>query len=428
MPDLTATLLPDIQSHRLPGFDLGDDFIYPRYEGQSILNIPASLCHWLDAPPIGVNAPLRPEILLFPQGKIERVVLILLDALALHRFQEWVADGLAPVWKQLTNNGLLAPLTSITPSTTSAATTTLWTGVSPATHGIVGYEVWLKQYGVVANMILHSPITFRGHVGDLAKAGFDPEEYLTTPTLGTHLQAHGVSAHAFMHRGIARSGLSRMHMNAVDIHTFNTPADLWISVRQLLEAKPRRRLYTWVYWGAVDGLSHHYQPDDERTAAEFSQFSAAFEKYFLNRLPAAERKRTLVILTADHGQIYTPDQPKYLLTRHPKLDDMLHIRPTGENRLMFLYPKAGQLSAVRAYIEATWPGDFACFTPEEALQSELFGPGPHHRDLRNRMGDLIVAARGAAYLWWGGEENPLRGRHGGLHPQEMLVPFLGAQL
>jgi predicted AlkP superfamily pyrophosphatase or phosphodiesterase len=219
-----------------------------------------------------------------------------------------------------------------------------------------------------------------------------------------------------------------MHMNDVDVHAFSTPADLWISVRQLLEEKPRQRLYAWVYWGAVDGLSHHHQPDDERTAAEFSQFSAAFEEYFLNRLSAAGRKNTLVILTADHGQIYTPDQQKYLLTRHPELDDMLHICPTGENRLMFLYPKAGKLDAVRAYIEETWPGDFACFTPDQALQSELFGPGPHHPDLRNRIGDLIVAARGEAYLWWGGEENPLRGRHGGLHPQEMLVPFLAAQL
>ena len=36
MPDLTPDLLPTIKSYRLPGFDLGDEFTYPNYNGRSI--------------------------------------------------------------------------------------------------------------------------------------------------------------------------------------------------------------------------------------------------------------------------------------------------------------------------------------------------------------------------------------------------------
>ena len=86
---------------------------------------------------------------------------MLVDALSLHRLQRWMSDGTAPVWSRLAEQGKLAALTSITPSTTSAALTSLWTGRSPAEHGVVGYELWLKEYGVVSNMILHSPISFR---------------------------------------------------------------------------------------------------------------------------------------------------------------------------------------------------------------------------------------------------------------------------
>ncbi|RME06682.1 MAG: PglZ domain-containing protein [Anaerolineae bacterium] len=404
-----------------------DDLVLPAYRGGSILNILASICRWLNLPPLA-GEPLTPEVDGFPAGEMRRVMLVLMDALALHRFQQWLGDGLAPVWRSLQKQGFLAPLTSIIPSTTSAATTTLWTGVSAAVHGIAGYELWLKEYGIVSNMIFHAPMAYKGVTDDLSRAGFEAENFVPAPTLGPHLLAHGVTPYAFIHRSIARSGLSRMQMKDVKVHSFLTPADLWISLRHLLEARPEERQYIWVYWGAVDGLSHHHSPDNERTAAEFDQFSRAMENFFLKQLSPTARQGTLLVLTADHGQIYTPNAPRYNLQNHPELEAMLHIRPTGENRLIYLHIRPGKVQAVRDYFAHAWPGDFTLLTSEEALAQGLFGPGEPHADLGNRLGDLIAIARGKAYLWWGGEKNPLRGRHGGLHPHEMLVPFLVAPL
>lgn len=422
--DLLLRNLGTSSSTRLSGSDL----VLPAYKGQSILNIPATICHWLNVPPLEGER-LRPEIAQLPVEEIRHLVLVLMDALSLHRLQAWLADGLAPVWARLqSEGGLLAPLTSIVPSTTSAATTTLWTGVSAATHGIAGYELWLKEYGIVSNMIFHSPMAYKGATDDLVRAGFEAESYLRVPTLGPHLSAHGVTPYAFLHRSIARSGLSRMQMQEVKTRSFLTPADLWISLRQLLEARSDERLYAWVYWGAVDGLSHHHNPDNERPAAEFDQFSRAMEHFFLRPLSPAARRNTLLVLTADHGQVVTPDIPHYNLENHPDLLDMLHIRPTGENRLIYLHIRPGKVQAVRDYFAHAWPDDFTLLTPEEALAEGLFGPGEPHPDLGNRLGDLIAIARREAYLWWGGEKNPLRGRHGGLHPHEMLVPFLVAPL
>ena len=120
--DLTSELLPHLHTLRLPGLDLGEGFLLPDYQGGSILNLPASLCHWLGAPGLGSAVPLRQE-LLNPFGEVRRVILVLVDALALHRLQRWMADGSAPVWDTLADGGLLAPLTSLVPSTTSAALT-----------------------------------------------------------------------------------------------------------------------------------------------------------------------------------------------------------------------------------------------------------------------------------------------------------------
>jgi hypothetical protein len=58
----------------------------------------------------------------------------------------------------------------------------------------------------------------------------------------------------------------------------------------------------------------------------------------------------------------------------------------------------------------------------------LFGPGEAHPRLYERLGDLILIPHRNAYLWWADKENILLGRHGGLHPDEMLVPFLAVRL
>jgi predicted AlkP superfamily pyrophosphatase or phosphodiesterase len=421
--------LARLRQHRLPGLDLGDDFQYPVYNGHSILNLPGSVCRLMGLPDFGAP-PLGDDILepLKVNGDYQRVILILMDALALHRLQRWMAEGRLPTWERLAQSGLLAPLTSITPSTTSAALTSLWTGRPAVEHGILGYEMWLKEYGIIANTILHSPATFHDGVGSLAYSGFDPQTFMPLPTLGSHLAAHGVKAHAFQHYSIIRSGLSKMFFNKVETHSFFSAADLWVSLRQMLEARPGERLYTWVYWSELDTFSHRYGPDDERAQAEFIQFTQAMEQNFLAKLSPALRKGTLLTLSADHGAIETPPDPYYDLRNHPALTRRLHMAPTGEHRLSYLYVRPGQMEAVREYVERTWPNQFAIVDPLYAASAGLFGPGAQHARLAERVGDLLLIARGNAYWWWSEKENQMHGRHGGLHPEEMLVPFLAAPL
>jgi hypothetical protein len=433
MPDLVAELLPRLRENHLDGLLLASesetrhDIIYPDYTGQSILNIPTSICHLLGVPGLGAG-PLNREIL-NPLGEgINRIVFILMDALALHRLQGWMEAGITPIWKELSKDGLLAPLTSISPSTTSAALTSLWTGSCAAEHGILGYEMWLKEYGIVANTILHAPISFENDSGSLAKAGFKPENFMPLPTLGPHLAKHGVKSYALQHKSIARSCLSQMFFDDVEVRAFNTAADLWVNLRHLLDQHPAERMYTWVYWGGVDHFGHFYGPDDERTAGEFAMFSVAFEQFFLNSYKAINLKDTLLILCADHGQIATSKNPQFELRNHPDLVRRFHILPSGENRLAYLFVRPGQAEAVHQYVEDTWPNQFSLLDTTHAVEAGFFGPGELHPRLYDRLGEYIVVAHGNAYLWWADKNNFLIGRHGGLHPEEMLVPFLAVRL
>jgi hypothetical protein len=427
MPDLTTQLLSELRLQRLPGLNLGGEYVYPDYEGRSLVNVPASICRWMGAPTIGA-APLAAQLTENLKEQYQNVILILMDALSLTRFTKLVGNGKLPVWEKLAERGILAPLTSITPSTTAAALTSLWTGSGAIEHGIVGYEMWMKEYGMVINSILQAPMSFQGAAGSLEKAGFDPETFIQPILLGNHLSAHGVDLYGFQHHSIARSGLSRMLLQRVIVNPFRSQSDLWTNLRNVLETRQNERKYIWVYWGEVDYMSHNYGPDDERTVNELVNFSNQLKSLFLDRLDQAVRGKTLLVLMADHGQIKTDPDPHYDLSNHPGLTRRLHIMPTGENRLAFLYLRPGQGEAAREYIERTWPGQFAFLDPVFAVESGLFGPGDPHPRLFDRLGDLIVVARGNAYWWWSNHSDHLVGRHGGLSADEMLVPFLAAGL
>lgn len=275
MSDITLSQISKIKNTRLPNLDLGSDFIMPQYGGKSLANLPDSVCKLLDIPTLGIG-PVGDEYL-SPLGEdVEHVVLVLVDALSLNHFRAWSREGVSTVWGDLTNRGILAPLTSIAPSTTNAALTSLWTGQPPATHGILGFEVWLKQYNMVANLLFHRPSFFKGPHGSLEETGFDPEEFLHLPTLGTHLKSHGVESYVFQNRGILKSGLSRTFLADTNLEGISTPSEMWINLRELLEEKSHQRLYAYAYWGQVDGYFHWYGTEDEHPAAEFASFSANF--------------------------------------------------------------------------------------------------------------------------------------------------------
>ena len=409
--------------------DLGNEnLVSPRYQNQSILNIPSSAAILLNVPGFK-HHPVDQSHLDLIQDGVKNVIMILVDALAFHRMEKWLAEEDNLAWHQLIESGFLTPVTSICPSTTCAAITTYWTDSTAAEHGIMGYEMWLKEFGITANMISHKPITYREPGGDLTLAGFDPENFLPVESNTKHFLNQGVEVHAFQHFAIINSGLSQMFMRDAVRHPISSAPDMWIGIRELLETNKQKSKYIWAYWDRLDGISHLHGPDSERARAEFMDFSRNFETYFLDRLDPALKKDTVVMLAADHGQITTDrNNDHYDLNNHPDFTDMLHMTPTGENRLAYLHIKPGKVDPVKEYIQKTWPGQFWTIDPVEAVTGGLFGDGTPHPAIYDRLGDLIAAAKGDAFWWWADKPNPLIGRHGGLSSEEMLVPFLVGRL
>ncbi len=409
-------------SHQL---NLPDEFLPPDYNGGSIANVPATVAALLGVPFAGLP-PLRDE-LWQPLAGVKRVIVLLVDAWGwnmLAQEQENLAELLA-------GTAVSSSITSIFPSTTVAALSSVWTGAAPAQHGMVGLRLFMPDYAVITQMLHFTP-AFGKYPDALIEAGLEPETFLAVPGFAEQLTAAGVDSYAFKGRDIVKSALSKMHDRGITAdYGVSSLADMFVQMRQLLEAKAGERLFVNAYWPMVDTLSHIYGWDKEPVAAELRAILLLLKAELLNKLSLAARQDTAVFIMADHGQVVTPKEQRIHLDEHPRLQEMLLMRPAGEPRTAYLYAKHGRQADILQYLHEELGHAMVAFPAEAALADGLLGPLPHAVQTAERVGDVIVTMRQGYVLLTPQERekaDKMQGRHGGMTEAEMRVPWLGFRL
>jgi hypothetical protein len=408
--------------------EMPDEFVRPNYLQGSIANIPATVAALLDAPFEGL--PPLPGALWRPLGgDVKRVVTFVVDGLGWNLLQQ-ERPFLQPLLQQAK---VEEQLTSIFPSTTAAALSSLWTGVAPAQHSLVGLSLFFPEYGTIGQLLNFSP-TFGRYPDALVEAGLSPEAFLQWPGLAQQLASAGVPAHAFKGWGIVNSALSKMHGRGVaGNHGVTTLADMLVQMRRLLEATKGERLYAAAYWPTVDTLGHEYGWNDETVAAELRSIVMQLQTEFLDRLSEAARRDTVLLICADHGQIVTPLVERIYIEDHPQLQQMLFMKAAGEPRVVYLYTKHGCQENVATYINEHLGEAMIAWPASDILGAGLLGPQPFDAATAERIGDVVVVMRGGHALLDSRTNDQdftsrMLGRHGGMTHAEMIVPWLGFRL
>jgi hypothetical protein len=400
----------------------------PHYEGLGIANLPATIAALFGADLAVGCPPLQADIWSEWRDGLRSIVMIVIDALGYQQLQDAMAadDGL--VFHQLAEMGQLLPLTSTFPSTTNTVLTTMWTGHSPAAHGVLAYELYLRELGVAASTLFFWPVYHRQR-DELADWGIDAESFVPVAGLAEQLLAHGITTRSFISKAYLDSMLSQIHRRGVrQSYGFVGAGDMWLGLQRVVEQHRGEKLFLAAYWDTIDGLTHQYGPEDRAWALELRGISWMMRTAFLDRLTSAQRDGTLLLIVADHGGLSTPPQAAVQLDHHPVLRDALSMPPMGESRVPFLHTRGDKLDQARSYIEGRLGESFELLTREQVLRSGLLGPGPVYEETRHRLGDLICVAKGNCYLARNRHQLKMVGRHGGLTAREMLVPLLGVRL
>lgn len=372
-----------------------------------------------------VAAPLAPDLDPFAGDPAEGPVVVLL------------VDGLG--WRESDHShvpssevypaawsGRARPITTVFPTTTTVALTSLTSAQPPSRNGVVGHRIYLPTFGVVAEVLRMAPNGV-GTIDALAGPGWVPAMVSGSPSIFRL----GVPGVALSRDRFESSAFTRMVYDGATYVGFSTASDLAYHLRELLgRAEPPSLIFA--YWDDLDTIQHLHGPSPDFDAFE-SRHIHAILAAARQRLDPKLARRTTVIVTSDHGQVPADPHHEFAIDARPEIVEHLARPPTGDRRVGFLTARPGHLQALTSAVEAALPSGHRILPMPIALEAGLFGPPPYHPELSERLGDLLVLVPSPACLTYRLPGAAPRGRfllgaHGGLDPAELVVPLVAGPL
>jgi hypothetical protein len=397
--------------------------VMPDYDGGGLLNIPATVLDVLGAREAGDPLPLTGLDPALREG-VRQVVVVLADGLGWWQLEMLCDRGDTPFLAELRerahrrDQAQLLEVTTVFPSTTAAAITTMNTGRTPLEHGNIAYFVWLEEFAQVTAMLRWGPaVKRRGSYFD--DPAVDPRRYVLVPSIHARLRQRGIPSYVIEPELFRSEAMTRMHAAEANYVGYVLPSTMGVRLRAGLEDAPRPS-YVYAYWSGIDTVSHLYGPRSAEAAMEAALFDLD-----LRRAVAGRRAGdTLILLTADHGHATTDPDKMLDIVGDEELRALLRNPPAGEPRLVFLH--TDRPDAVREHIDRKWPGLVTLLDRDELIDAGLFGHGDP-TVARRRIGEVVALLDGdlsASIVKVEGQTVRHRGSHGGMSADEMRIPIL----
>jgi hypothetical protein len=358
-----------------------DPPVVPSYDGRGVTGIVSAVLGQGD-----------PELLPSPAHEARAVVLLVLDGLGWEAIERHPA--LLPNVRALEGE----PVTTVAPSTTASALTSITTGLSPAEHGLVGFR--MRVDGEVLNSL------------SWQTTGKRPPD----PTLvQRHAPFRGRDVPVITKSEFHHSGFTDAHLRGGRFFGWRASSSLVEECRRLAATEP----FVYAYYPGVDEVAHAHGLHDGFYEAEL-----AFVDRLVGDTVAALPPYAALVVTADHGQVHL-DAESWV-----ELDEVDGLVDTcaGDARFRYLYARRGAAdeladAARTLYGERAWVR-----TRAELVDAGWLGREPPPPVMR-RIGDVVLAARGDAAFVDPSlpREVHLRSGHGSLTPAEMWVPLVGTR-
>ena len=208
-------------------------------------------------------------------------------------------------------------ISTVAPSTTACALTSITTGLAPSSHGIVGFR--MRTDGVVLNVLRWS----------VAPGRTAPEPF----SVQRQSAFRGRPVPVVTKSEFRRTGFTEAHLQGAPFHGWTTISVLVEHCRRLVGAGER---LVYAYYPGVDTVAHEYglgAPGDDRS---YLAGELAFADELVGRLLDALPDDVALVVTADHGQV---DVEEWL-----SLDAVAGGTSAiaGEGRFRYLYAQRGR--------------------------------------------------------------------------------------
>lgn len=347
------------------------------------------------------NYPTLPELDRVLTADTRNVVLVLLDGMGENLLRRKL-DAEAFLVK---ND--VAAISAVFPSTTTAATTSMWTGLSPQEHGWLGWTLYFKEAGRLIDTFLNRDT----YTGETYAACNLAERYMPLPSAFAGMNAQTETHAIFPFPTYATQGAQHTYVEG-------DPGKAARLVTDICRAEGRH--FVCLYCGEPDHTMHEKGVECPETDSNFARLNGIMEEMCARVAP-----ETLVIITADHGLIDTTQGVE--LAEHPEICQCLWMPPSIESRAAAFFVKPHMRARFEAEFQALCGEDFLLMPREEVYSSHLLGFGTPHAKTDDFIGDYLAIATGSRYLHYASPASKpfhLIGQHAGLTEDEMTVPVI----
>ncbi|MEO7398397.1 MAG: alkaline phosphatase family protein [Ilumatobacteraceae bacterium] len=357
--------------------------VLPNYSGENVSGIIRALL----APP-GVPLPTWiPEL-----ADVDQRVVLVIDGLGWEQLQ--IRLHLAPTLAAMTAR----PLTTVAPSTTATALTSITTGLTPAEHGLIGYR--FDVGGDVLNVL-----RWRGERADLRRSHPPRDIQPYAPFLG---QSPPVISRA----ELEPSAFTEAHLRGTKPVGWRSASAIAVEVGRQLAAGER---FVYAYYDGIDKTAH------ERGFGAYYDAELATVDRLVGDVLDQMPDDAALLITADHGQVQVDDN---VIRPDESMLAMVRLQ-SGEGRFRWFHARPGAnedllAAATDAYGDVAW-----VVTRTQTIDEQWFGSAMS-APVASRLGDVALVAREPVTFFDSADSGPyeLICRHGSLTSAEMLVPLL----
>ncbi len=308
----------------------------------------------------------------------------------------------------------LKKITSVFPSSTASAFTSIATGVAPQQHGLTGWFMFLRETGVLTSIL---PF--------ITKAGGNPLKNISFSEICAQdsiFKGMDALSYMFLNKEYINSQCSEMISKGAKRKPYSDIKEFIRRIENALNFGAKRK-FMFAYWDMLDKVSHDKGVGSPETIEHLIMLDSEIKKL----ASMLDKKNTALIICSDHGMIDTSEDVTVNISDHPDLSETLAVPLSGEPRVAYCYVRPGMVKQFENYVTDNLAEYCSVHPSHELIEKGYFGLYEPHKKLQHRIGDYTLITKKnymIRELLSGEKYHGFTGMHGSLSHEEMFVPLI----
>lgn len=284
---------------------------------------------------------------------------------------------------------------SIIPATTTAATTSILSGLTPVEHNWLGWDLYIEEENKIVTMFTN---TIKDT--DVEAADYNiSRKYFSYDTITDSINKNG----KYYSKILFPFGEE----------SYDNIDDMFIKIKQNINKKEKN--YIYAYYEDPDGIMHNTGTESNDTLECFKMINSKVEEFSHNI------EDTLIIVLADHGHI---NCSPIILSDYKDIFNTLKGDIWLEGRMCTFRIKEGKEKKIEELFSKYFKDDFVLKTKEEVIKEKLFGDGTPNKYFESSLGDYFALAVGDKYFKYTKEGDYFKSAHAGFTIDEIQIPLI----